>query len=394
MGREQKSKTWQTSSALQLVVLLGVLFVLAVTVPNRYLDAADGIPSHLRGMVAKLSDFLKSNEDPDVLVLGSSLILVPAVRCDDQFEGREACYQKWYYYKHIREYTKVDYLQAQLEEKAGTAISVRNLAVIASLMSDHAAILETALRQGKHPAVVICGIAPRDFMDRGQIHPELSATRLLLSELEDSQDGLLAALSKNPQRAYPLIEHHLIKLFAATKHFAINTACALSHHPDSLQNAKVASADSSESEYGRKLAADLKAYKGIYNPPHMAMLSEQTKDLERMLAVARQNNVRVVLVNMPLTQQNISMLEPAARATYERNISSLANQYGALFLDANKTEVAYTEADFEDSCHLNGPGGKKFFDSLSQLVASDKKILAGLYSRSARAIAAGRSSVH
>lgn len=361
----QKSP-WFHSPYVLIVLFLIAAMAVALLVPPKLLDAADGVESKYRVLVSKLSNFLTSSENPDVVVMGSSLVLMPSVRCDEKAEGKKPCYDTWVYERLVPEYTKADYFAKQLQEQLGFNLSVKNLGVASSIMSDHQGIFETMLGVGKKPRLVILGIAPRDFLDNTISKPMNTPTRSFLTEFHDTSILPESFTAEGLQKYPTKLEHRFKKVMAYIKTHAIDVACNVSKHPAS---ADYVSTGGDGSERPNKLA-DLDRYKNLYNPPNYEMLNTQVGYLRDFLISAEHNGVNVLIVNMPLTRQNLSALNSDALKEYKRQVNHLAMNYKATFLDLGSTST-YSLNDFEDCCHLNSKGGHKFFDDLIVAVKSD-----------------------
>ena len=364
----QNKSAWFHSPLVLIMLFLITAIAAALLIPTNLLDAADGVDSKYRVLVSKLSNFLTSSENPDVVILGSSLVLVPSARCDEKAEGKKPNYDPWFYTRHIPEYSKSDYFAAQLQNKLGLNLSVKNLGVASSVMSDHQGILEAMLGAGKKPRLVILGIAPRDFLDNTIPKPMNTPTRYFLTEYHDksimpesfTQEGL----EKYPSK----LEHRFKKVFAYVKTHALDVACNVSKHPPTADFVSIGG----DGSVRPNKMADLDRYKNLYNPPNFEMLNVQAGYLRDFLITAERHNVNVLVVNMPLTRENLAALDPEALKEYKHQINKLAINYKATFLDLGTAN--YSKNDFEDCCHLNTAGGEKYFADLIGAVKSDSSL--------------------
>lgn len=366
---QSSSFTLWKSAVLLTITFLVFAFVAALAIPSRYLSAADGVTGTFRVLVTKLAAFLPSKENPDLVFLGSSLVLTPAVRCDDKMEQKLACYDRWYYDRYIPEYTEAKYFQSKLKEQAGLSFSVKNLGVASSIMSDQFGIYRLMLQENKHPRVVVLGLAPRDFLDNTQQKYLETPTRLFIKEYE--QDSLLPSKwsAAKIKESATKVQHKVEKVIAKLRSLAVDFACSASGH-----QAKPEIAVTTYVGDRPNRLKDLETYKKLYNPPNYRMLEQQSGFLQKLLLAAKNNGTSVIVVNMPLTEENVAALGPQAYAAYTGSLSHLCNQYDAKFLDIGTQHVGYTLQDFEDCCHLNGRGGEKFYSSLIDAIKSDKNL--------------------
>ena len=128
-----------STSVFVLTLMCLIVFDLAIARinPLRYLNSSNCTSIHQNPVVDKLPLFMNSLSNPDVEILGSSLVLVPMVHIDDGYHHVRTRYDSWYNRNHILEYTHADYFQHQLSQALHQPIDVINLGVVASVMSDH-----------------------------------------------------------------------------------------------------------------------------------------------------------------------------------------------------------------------------------------------------------------
>ena len=365
---------WLKSAMLWILAFCLLCIMLAFLVPSRWLSAADGVNGSLRVLVTKLAAFLPSAENPDVVVMGSSLVLTPAVRCDDKLAGKVPCYERWYYDRYIPEYTESVYFEKKLKDDAGLHLKIKNLGVASSIMSDQFGIFRLMLNEKKQPKLLILGLAPRDFLDNTQQHHLETPTRQFIREYE--QDSLWpekwsATEIKNTATK---VEHKLEKVIAKVRTTALSLACNLSGHQARAEY----NVNGYEGDHPNRLK-DLETYRRLYNPPNYTMLAQQSSYLRKLLVAAANHNVRVLIVNMPLTKENIACLDAHAYQEYVASLKSLSSEFNAGFLDiGSQQRESYSLADFEDCCHLNARGGEKFYESLSASILADQKIVSSL----------------
>jgi hypothetical protein len=82
--------------------------------------------------------------------------------------------------------------------------------------------------------------------------------------------------------------------------------------------------------------------------------------VQRTLANCHDNGIHVLLVNMPITELNMSALAPGVYERYSRDIQAAAQKSGAQFMDLNDHKQ-FPRTDFVDTVHMNGYGAIKFW---------------------------------
>jgi hypothetical protein len=224
-----------SSTTVILTALLVITAVVICRIPGKYLDAADGVPNSFRHTISKLSRYLDSNENSDILMLGSSLFLFPSARCDDQLQGKPVCYDEWYMKKFVNDYDKSLYFEKLLNE-AGFKSSIKNLSISSSLMSDQAALFKTLIETGKRPKMIVCGMAPRDFLD-ATVRQSITPTKLLLAEYQDNKNKSLAIDFSigGLDSARISITHHIEKSLARFRSLSSNWLNIITNRPETAQ---------------------------------------------------------------------------------------------------------------------------------------------------------------
>lgn len=374
----QTASRLNNSVSIWLLAFAACFMLVVLTIPGKALNAADGVTSTFRVLVTKLASFLPSNEQPQIVVLGSSLVLTPAVRCDDKLEGKAPCYERWYYDRYIPEYTRSTYFQQQLKEKAALNVEIKNLGVASSIMSDQYAIFKLLLAEKKHPQLLILGLAPRDFLDNSQQRHLETPTRMFVKEYEEAPLSLSGAKHGfAPDELKDLstrVQHRIDKVFGRIRSGCTELACKLSGHNSRVE------LNSSPAYVGDRpnRLKDIETYRKLYNPPNIKMLEQQSEYLKKLLVEAKQNKIDVLVINMPLTKENIASLDSRANEAYVAMLERTTRENGGQFLNIGSTNPEYSLSDFEDCCHLNSRGGETFYRQLISFMSNKPEIVARL----------------
>jgi hypothetical protein len=379
---------------------LTILFIVAIDgllsyyKPLKHFNNFGFTPLDLNPLVAKLPEFMHQTNSPDLLMLGSSLVVVPAVRCDDELNNRRARYDREFRRTYLNGYNKAEYLQKLLSENRHQQIKIANLGVIASMMSDHQLILEKTLGSGKKPKLVVCCLAPRDFLDNYRAQVESTPVYQVLADAQFLQDLLArhAKLDEILSYATGLIWHYY-QVRADYKSVAVGQTAAFFDRPTSLFMAAFAADEKKDHVNGNPTNAelvkakiektpdydvppntldDINTYKNVYLPVNDKCFETQRTYLEKLLKQCQDTHTPILIVNMPLTKQNKEILPPELWTRYFATVKGLCTKYGANYYDADQTD--YTLADFEDSCHMNAQGGKKFYKAVLEPISKNLKL--------------------
>ncbi len=336
-------------------------------------------------MLQKLIDALDSNQSPDVLLLGSSLVLNPSVRCDDQFAGRRTRYDGWYFAHVIQPYSKSDYFAALLASAARKKLITENLAIPGALVSDQRLILEKLLKNGKKPQIVFFFVEPRAFLDNTMPPEEKTPTAEVLSSYLNLKMLLNdpAAISHLPETVLGLVSNYYQER-SDYRFFIVNLSSHMSGHPVGLFEAGVegarkptavlpclVAANKPSYEESANELRDLDVYKCRYLPVNWKRLQIQEKEFNELAHLTRDNHVQLVVVKMPITKENLSLLPQEAVTKYNTAIQKMSAA-GVEVIDPSD-KLKFDLSDYEDSVHLNGRGGAKLFRYIAETAALSLK---------------------
>lgn len=393
------------SSTCIITVLLFALLNLAVEkfdpLEHLYWTGLTGTRQHI--FVSKLPRLL-SSPDPDVLLLGSSVSLYPAVRADDALAGKKARWDFWYERSVILPYDKAVYLQHQLSDAFGHPVSVSNASVAGSLISDQDLILKKYLYAGKKAKLVILCLSPRDFMDRLRTDLESTPTHNVLKDLKSIPEILseggdwrsvafasLGNLSNyfSHRQEY---SHFLTHLAARQLNRPVNLFEATSEKKDKppvVADKKDGKRDNFFNPVNKPVYKaspntlyHLDEYKAMYLPINREQLASQTKSFNSFLRRAQESDIPVLIVRTPLPVENTGLLPPAILQKYEDILNEGCRKHGAALLEPDAKQPYDTAKDFEDASHMNTSGGIKFYKSIAEFIQNESIVSSKLARKS------------
>jgi hypothetical protein len=245
-------------------------------------------------------------------------------------------------------------------------------------------------------------VAPRDFIDATCHHPEETQTIRYLSQIEDDHDLLktgkprfwkafedtIADLSsiycqrlQYAWRCNQIISgvvdawhcNHVIPGAFESRPFQPNQE-PLPQPPwltDYLAMCGIEDVRPGEwivRPYWQKPSIDpdnTREYRMRYLPFKRETFDSQFAYLVKTLSLARQQNTHVVMVNMPLQSENMQLLQKGVYNMYLQELAQITESESAEFIDLNRPGL-FQPSDFSDYVHLNGIGGLKFFNYLSE----------------------------
>lgn len=371
-------------STFLLTVVLVILFdaLFAFFRPLRFFDVTEFIPLEQNPLVFKLRTFLDNRSyNPQILMLGSSLILFPSTRTDEEMDSKPHRYDNWYIRHRVSADTVPRYFTRQLEDKLHTKIEICNLGVQGSIVSDQLLILRKALEWGKKPKVVILELAPRSFLDN--MHKQIRNTPVfqVLGDFATAppfwKEG---RLNKEALATIPGLISYFYRVKADYRSLICNIVASALNRPmnnweaeNSIRRRKPISLVNPEMEWqasekplGPKYS-DLPMYDTIYNPPDPAFFEAEKADCLNLLAQAKSAGVSVIVADMPISSPNRLLLDKGYQEKYRQFIKYLEDEQKVPVVHlSGSSEISDT--DFEDSAHLNASGGKKLFAALTRAI--------------------------
>jgi hypothetical protein len=104
----------------------------------------------------------------------------------------------------------------------------------------------------------------------------------------------------------------------------------------------------------------------MYLPVNEELFKKQQASFGKLLQLLKSNNIPTVVVDMPLTKENLALLPDSALQQYRETIDSACRTYDARLWHP---ELNLGLNDFSDSAHMNASGGKKFFSALDSYLS-------------------------
>jgi len=346
-----------------------------------------------------IKEFVEEAKKPDLVFLGSSLMLVPLDSTDADHLQRRI---------DGSAHHKSAYFEDRFAEKTGQKVSTYNFSLPGEMPSDAALITDFLLKGEKAPKVIVYGVGPRDFLDNLLQSPAATDPFQTLSRFGDwtkrvdlivpqwqerlsyelgqafytygskSQlvfnankviNALLDKVAPQPQLKQTAVELAGVRrLLLPDYHpFEINRQQCL-FSPE-LANARP------------KFEDNVGEYRQRYKNLKLETFNGQMQFLSDILVTAKSRDIHVVLVAMPITDVNRNLLSDNIWKLYCDRLRTLAaaNSESTTFFDMQASGGFKTE-DFKDTLHLHSGGGAKLLDKIVQVMATDKPTMAALTS--------------
>lgn len=333
-----------------------------------------------------ISQYCRAHGDqPDIGLLGSSLVAVSSVQSSAIGANKAVdrlTHRASEYFDHA--------LQRRLGVKSNTVC----LALGGAMASDAYLVTKRALGSDLPPRALIYGISVRDFQDNMMFGVETSEAFKLFYEAEDLPDIWRlpkvtpdTKLSLTLASFSPLWDNRIVfsKTFESqavgllNRAFPILTATPVTSAASAAiaEVAKPAPPPCTMKIDGPLLPGESvdhptadhmkEAYLMRYNPIAPSQIKTQFAYLERLLELCNKRHVPILVVNMPITPDNVAIMPPQLYDYYMMETQNLCRKHAADFRDMN-TAPLNSPTNFLETVHLNPQGSTAFYDALAQAV--------------------------
>lgn len=369
---------------------------------------------HEQEQTGKVDSATASGASRPVLLLGSSLVVAPALQCEATYTGKEF---KRFHQRRLTSFEK--YLESALVKETGSSQAqsssnfrsnsrsgtVRSycLAMGGQMASDALLVAKEVLPASSATTAgtsIVYGIAPRDFQDN--LFPRIDASPIFrifahagdLPQLFASEPAMTAVdrTSACGERISSLYRYRSDwqNLFAIRAKRTIEKCLpfvVFDKYYDTLAlkpqkkgllpgeaigtpmvvpNSAVDHAD---------WQTTVEEYKRRYNPVKVARVEAQFDYFEELLHLCQERKVNLMVVNMPLSQDNMRAFPDGFYKQYLSRADQLCSQYGVEFVDLNQGSWT-SNSNYVDSVHLKPENSKAFMQKLAQLTAASNLSLA------------------
>ncbi len=340
-----------------------------------------------------INDFLKQEKCPELVFLGSSLVLVPLDGVDADYLNRRVDGSQHHHSA---------FFEKKLSEKTGINFKSFNFALPGEMPSDAYLIVNNLFKGNKTPNLIVYGVGPRDFLDNMLPSPSATDPYRYVSRFDDqSKTADLAMPELFDRLNFELgklsyfygAREDLSAVALRTLDSFINSALPLPAQTSALSfddrhhllpDFRPCEMLKGQAWFRPSTAADhavfvdnLAEYKKRYAKMKWDTYICQMRFFANMIDRANERGIKVVIVTMPITELNRSLLSPLAWNAYRSGVIGMAKRKGATVVDFSNSNE-FTQADFGDTVHLHSGGGKKLLELLSERLSMDSAFCASL----------------
>lgn len=293
----------------------------------------------------------------EIILLGSSLFIYPIWDLDRK-KGIQS--------SDANHHHEAVYLSHKLRTFQSSANIIFNLAVGGAMVSDYYLLFSKYLSQTKNnPQWAVVDCAPRSFCDSGMNNPCLTP---IFEYFFDETDLFSSGKYYLPSLGAGLefLAERYCYLYRHRKWLSESLIEYLRH---SAEFCRLSSVKTGIVNGNNKMQTSLQEYRWRYFGISQKAIELQLYFLNLIADLCKDRRIKLLLVNMPLSEPNKSLLNAQFYADYVsciRNITRRENQE-IYFLDLNNGNQ-YKISDFNDSVHLNASGAVKFENQIADFI--------------------------
>ncbi|HEY9679001.1 MAG TPA: hypothetical protein V6C76_13410 [Drouetiella sp.] len=333
-----------------------------------------------------LNDLRKNPEPHNVALLGSSLMVSAVAGTDANHLNRRI---------DLTDHHKAAYLDDRLQAKFGGRFNTFNLSAPGQMPSDAYMMLKAMVNTADRPEVVIYGVAPRDFIDSTLSSPVDTEPFHYLKRIVNL-DEVSNLLFRSPQakldfwasKSLYFYQYSLDIEMAFSKFMTEKLAVLLppdkrhpftywdrthllpNYLPGEIKQGAIISAPMTQEEAKTHFSDNTTEYLQRYKKPDKHIYRTQFLFLDKLAEFCQREKIELIVVNMPITQYNVSILKPQIYFNYIQALRERAFYHNYMAYDLNNFEK-YSRSDYHDPVHLNAFGGKKLFDNIVDILGTN-----------------------
>lgn len=373
----------------------------------------------------RTQSFVKYKQAPNIVLLGSSLIMIPVSVLDADYLGKDL---------DAVQHDRSVYMENQLARLLPPGQPVCfNLALPGAMISDQYMIVRSLMNNSHHPDLIVVGVTLRDFIESHVYYPACTSTFSYFRHFGPIDDIVDLSMPECWQKIdfycskYIYLLNRRLDLQALYQRYVeqcLESALAMSGIKSQLHvmNAVAVAGLQSQQriESPSNLARSLKdevevgdfilparkvypyvdnsnEYRKRFSHPNAKLFQTEFIFLQNLLALAKTNGSSVLIVNMPLTKENMALTPGHYYDLYRQDLVNCALQSGCPLLDLNDGKT-FSISDFRDTAHMNAAGGKKLIDAIVHKITSDpaltRALRTGISQDTASTISSSRPAVY
>jgi hypothetical protein len=342
----------------------------------------------------RTTEYARQAVAPDVVLLGSSLIQIPTYSCEADFINKDI---------DVATYFRSQYLEDALKRAKVGSFSCFNFSLPGAMVSDNYMLERAVLVGAKKPKMIVLGMTLRDFVDR---HCPCAASTVSFRYFQrffNIDDIVAISMPEFWQRCEYVggkvlfIVGRRLEVQAASAAMISDAVKRVFGAPDGpnpmdkfLSDINVGLVATRFSHPDQEafiihprekylFEDNSKEYRSRFGQGNKKLFGYEQQFLDRLLQLAAENKIAVVVANMPLTPQNMQLMPAGYYGNYVEGTKKACTKYGALYVDLN--DGSFSQEDFRDTAHMNAEGGRKLLERVANAVAAERNIRSALVSK-------------
>jgi hypothetical protein len=395
-SKQRNGKSLSGASILASSLLSGVALLLIVNCflwtlsPLSSVDP-ESLPSAHTWVWWATHEYLGQRQTPSVVLLGSSLMMHPISRLDADTLNTDLDYVHHHYSKYIGD---------AIDTRLGTRqTNCFNFALPGGMVSDDYMITRALFHGEKKPRIIVLGLSLRDFIDNG-VHCAASTPAFKYLQRYTQTDDLVDISMPQIWQQLDYWQGKCFYLWGKKLDLQVVLSQATKSYLAPLAGRYLAASKLNDLDPARNLPSNLRSeveegmfivkthqaysfednsqeYIKRYRNGNSSLFAIQTKFLDKLMMLAQSENIKVVIVNMPLTPTNMSLMPPGYYQKYLATLNTEAGRYGAPLIDLNGNKT-FVMPDFYDTSHMNSQGGKKLADAIISTLSGNQTLAQAL----------------
>jgi hypothetical protein len=323
---------------------------------------------------------------PQLVMLGSSLVTAPVMQAEAIYLNKPV--ERMFH-------RNPQFLEHCLAHDFSYTPNVFCLAVGGEMVSDAYLVTKHILARPDKPCAIVYGIAPRDFQDNLMPGIQSSEAFHVLAGLDDLPpllaDSNIAWDSKANiifERVSSLWRYHadlkvyltlrMKKLMEATMPWVVfdkygDTLVLKPRKHGQFPEEALGTPSAYPNVAVEHTGAEAARFEYIkrYNPINESMVASESSYLDRLLSLCQEKNVPVLIVNMPISQFNKTLMPVAFYRDYLSRLSTVTKKYDAQLVDLDGAPWD-SDSNFVDGVHLSPEVSCRFLQDLAEATAKSQ----------------------
>ncbi|MCW5824477.1 MAG: hypothetical protein KIT34_16880 [Cyanobacteria bacterium TGS_CYA1] len=260
-----------------------------------------------------------------------------------------------------------------LKKNLSLPFALKNCSFGGSLISDQLLFVQNLLIHGNIPKIAFIMVVPRPFLDT-TIDTKISPVQCYFDnrfKTVDFKADFLSSLDSWFSKFSNFYRTKSDYAVVMTSFFCSIFDRSANGSGQGLSKKNSLSFAGSEVSVNPRIAArpdwvleESNHYKKAY-AFNSKVYERQLECFDSMLSLLRKRNTSVVLVTLPLTNENLALLPVGFKKMFEKDMQKLVSKHNA-FLFQLQEDRNFDKFDFLDNVHLNGEGGIKFWRALGE----------------------------